>query len=223
MLKQFSELATDESINTTKTALEKNGITVLVVESGAEAKDKVLQMLPEGAEVMNMQSVTVNSIGLADEINKPGKFNSVRNRFATMDAKTQGMEMKKIGATPEWAVGSVHAVTEAGQIIVVSATGSQLPAYAFGSSHVLWIVGSQKIVKDLEEGMKRIEEYVFPLENERAMKAYGMGSSINKKLIIEKEVMTSGKAIIGRMITVLVKNAITVKVVVRPNMPVSPI
>ena len=199
MLKQFSELATDESINTTKTALEKNGITVLVVESGAEAKYKVLQMLPEGAEVMNMQSVTVNSIGLADEINKPGKFNSVRNRFATMDAKTQGMEMKKIGATPEWAVGSAHAVTEDGKIMVASATGSQLPAYAYGSTHLIWIVGAQKIVKDIDEGMKRIYEYVLPLENDRAMKAYGMGSGVNKMLIINKEVAP------GRITLIIVK------------------
>ena len=199
MLKQFSELATDESINTTKTALEKNGITVLVVESGAEAKDKVLQMLPEGAEVMNMQSVTVNSIGLADEINKPGKFNSVRNRFATMDAKTQGMEMKKIGATPEWAGGSAHAVTEDGKIMVASATGSQLPAYAYGSTHLIWIVGAQKIVKDIDEGMKRIYEYVLPLENDRAMKAYGMGSGVNKMLIINKEVAP------GRITLIIVK------------------
>lgn len=111
----------------------------------------------------------------------------MRKKFATMDAKTQGLEMKKLGAAPEWAIGSVHAVTEGGKVVVVSATGSQLPAYAYGSSHVIWVVGSQKIVKDLDEAAKRIYEYVLPKESERAMKAYGMASSVNKRLIIDKE------------------------------------
>ena len=199
MVKDFGQLATDESINITKDALTKNGVEVLVVENGQEAKEKVLQMVPEGAEIMNMQSVTVNSIGLADELNKSGKYNSVRNKFATMDAKTQGPEMKKLGAAPEWTVGRAHAVTEDGKVIVASATGSQLPAYVYGSGHVIWVVGSQKIVKDLEEGLKRIYEYVFPLENERAMKAYGMGSGVNKLFILNKEVAK------GRITMIIVK------------------
>jgi L-lactate utilization protein LutC len=188
MEKNFGQLATDESINNAKDALTKNGIEVFVVENGVEAKEKALQMIPEGAEIMNMQSVTVNSIGLADEINMPGKFNSARNKFAMMDAKTQGQEMKKLGAAPEWVVGSVHAVTEDGKIIIASATGSQLPAYAYGASHVIWVVGSQKIVKDLDEGIKRVYEYVLPLESERAQKAYGVPSSVNKLFILNKEV-----------------------------------
>jgi L-lactate utilization protein LutC len=185
--KDFGQLATEEMINMAKDALTKNGIEVLVVKNGAEAKEKALQMIPAGAEIMNMSSVTVDSIGLAKEINEPGKYNSVRNSFATMDAKTQGQEMKKLGAAPEWVIGSVHAVTEDGKVIIVSASGSQLPAYAYGSGHVIWIVGSQKIVKNLDEAMQRINGYVFPLENERAQKAYGMGSSINKTLIFNKE------------------------------------
>ena len=189
--KDFGQLATDESINKVKDALTKIGVTVFVVENGAQAKEKVLQMIPEGSEVMNMSSVTVDSIGLAKELNESGKYNSVRKRFESMDKKSQGSEMQKIGAAPEWAVGSVHAVTEDGKIIVASATGSQLPAYVYGSSHVVWVVGAQKIVKDSDEGMKRIYEYVFPLENDRAMKAYGMGSGVNKLFILNKEVNPS--------------------------------
>jgi len=185
---KFSKLASEKSINMAKEALTKAGINVLVVESGAEAKEKVLQMIPKGVEVMNMQSVTVSTIGLADEINKPGVFKSVRDMFAKMDPKTQGQEMKKLGAAPEWVIGSVHAVTEDGKAVIASQTGSQLPAYAYGSGHVIWVVGSQKIVKNLDEGMKRIHEYVLPLENERAMKAYGKGSSVNKILIVNKEI-----------------------------------
>ncbi len=189
--KDFGQLATDESINIVKKSLQENGVEVLVLENEAQTKEKVLQMIPNGAEIMNMSSVTVDSIGLAKEINESGKYNSVRNSFAKMDAKRSeghpGQEMKKLGAAPEWVIGSVHAVTEDGKVIVASASGSQLPAYAYGSGHVIWVVGSQKIVKDLDEGMKRVYEYVLPLESERAQKAYGMGSSVNKLLIFNKE------------------------------------
>ena len=189
--KDFGQLATDESINTAKDALQKNGIEVFVVENGAIAKEKVLEMVPAQAEIMNMSSVTVDSIGLAEEINKQGKYNSVRNKFSTMDAKTQGSEMKKLGAAPEWVVGSVHAVTEDGKVVVASKSGSQLPAYAYGSTHVVWVVGSQKIVKNLDEAMKRVYEYVLPLENERAQKAYGVGSGVDKVFILNNEATPS--------------------------------
>ena len=199
MAKDFGELATEESINKTKDALIKNGIEVFVVEIGEQAKAKALEMIPAGAEIMNMSSVTVDSIGLAKEINDFGRYNSVRKKFATMDAKTQGQDMKRLGATPEWAVGSVHAVTEDGKVVIVSATGSQLPAYAYGSSHVLWVVGTQKIVKDIKEAFDRVSEYVLPLESARAMKAYGQPSSVNKELVVNKEVTP------GRITMILVK------------------
>ena len=189
MEKDFGQLASDESINKVKDALTKNGVDVFIAENGLKAKEKALQMIPGGAEIMTMSSVTVDFIGLAKEINESGKYDSVRVKFAKMDKATQGLEMQKLGAAPEWAVGSVHAVTEDGKVIVASQTGSQLPAYSFGSSHVLWIVGSQKIVKDLDEGTKRVYEYVLPLEDERAKKAYGRGSNVSKMFILNKEVV----------------------------------
>lgn len=188
MAKDFGKLAADKQIVKTKEALVKNGMEVLVVKNGAEAKEKVLQMISAGAEVMNMASVTVDSIGLAKELNESGKYNSVRSKFATMNKATQGLEMQKLGAAPEWAIGSVHAVTEKGEVVIASNTGSQLPAYAYGSSHVIWVVGAQKIVKNLDQAMKRVYEYVLPLENERAQKAYGQGSNVSKMLIVNKEI-----------------------------------
>jgi hypothetical protein len=107
--------------------------------------------------------------------------------------------MQKLGATPEYVLGSVHALTETGVAVIASATGSQLGPYSAGASKVIWVVGSQKIVPTLEEGMKRIEEYTLPLENERAMKAYGMNSVIAKLLIVNREVTP------GRITVVIVK------------------
>ena len=105
-----------------------------------------------------------------------------------LDKKTEGSKMQKLGAAPDWVVGSVHAVTQDGHVLIASNTGSQLPAYAYGSGRVIWIVGAQKIVKDIDEGTRRVYEYVLPLESERAKKAYGApGSAVNKLLVFNRE------------------------------------
>ena len=187
-MKDWGMLASDESIEKTINALKANGINTIVVENREEARKKVLELLPKDAEVMSMSSVTIDILELPKEIQESGKYDSVKNKLAKMDRKTQGLEMQRIGAAPEYAVGSVHAVTEDGKVIIASNTGSQLPAYSYASSHVIWVVGTQKIVANLDEAMKRIYEYVLPLESERLKKTYGVGSNVSKLLIINKEI-----------------------------------
>ena len=182
-----AELADSGSVEKTIAALKQNGFDAFLVENAAEAKQKIIELIPQGAEVMTMTSATLDAEGIAKEINESGKFESVRKKLNSMDRKTQGPEMQKLGAAPDWVVGSVHAVTEDGKILVASATGSQLPAYAYGSQHVVWVVGTQKIVENLDEGFKRVYEYTLPLEDARARKVYGVGSSVSKILVVNKE------------------------------------
>ena len=90
-------------------------------------------------------------------------------------------------------------MTEDGSVVVASNTGSQLAPYAASAAHVVWVVGAQKIVPNLDEAMKRIREYSFPLEDERLRKAYGMASFISKLLIVHREVIP------GRTTMIIVK------------------
>ena len=182
-----AELADSGSVEKTIAALKQNGFDAFLVENAAEAKQKIIELIPQGAEVMTMTSATLDAEGIAKEINESGKFESVRKKLNSMDRKTQGPEMQKLGAAPDWVIGSVHAVTEDGKVLVASATGSQLPAYAYGSQHVVWVVGTQKIVENLDEGFKRVYEYTLPLEDARARKVYGVGSSVSKILVVNKE------------------------------------
>lgn len=200
-MKDFKELATDETIQQTIAALKSNGIDAIVVDTEEKAKDTVLSILPQEAEVMNMTSVTLTTLGIDKEIMESGNYDSVKNKLNKMDRRTQSTEMQKLGAAPVWTVGSVHAITKDGQIIIASNTGSQLPAYVYGSQHVIWVVGTQKIVSDLDEGMTRIYNYVLPLESVRLNKQYNIstGSHVSKLLIINKEVKP------GRLTVVFVK------------------
>lgn len=188
---KWNEPAKKESVEKTIGALKANGIEALFVATGEEAKKKVLEIIPAGAEVMNMTSVTLDAIGLSDELNNSGKFNAVRTKL--MDKTISGREKKRLGSAPEWTIGSVHAVTENGEVLIASNTGSQLPAYAYGADYVIWVVGTQKIVKNMEDGQKRIYEYVLPLESERAKKAYGVPGSAVKKLLVINNEGTAGR------------------------------
>ena len=198
-MKSFSELADDQIISATIQALKNNNIEAVVVENAGKAKEKVLEILPEGAEVMNMSSVTLETLGLDKEINESGRYDAVKPKLAKMDRETQSIEMQKLGSAPVWAVGSVQAITESGQVIIASNTGSQLPAYAYGSAHVIWVVGTQKIVKNLDEGMKRIYDFVLPLETEHMQNLYKMNSNVSKLLVINKEITP------GRLTVIFVK------------------
>src|SRR5258708_2300207 len=129
LVKKWTQLADKATIEKTIAALAANNIEAVFVESEEEAKQKALELIPQGAEVMNMTSRTLDTIGISKEIVESGKYNAVRNLLAKMDRKTQGLEMQKLGAAPEYAIGSVHAVTQDGKVLIASQTGSQLPAY----------------------------------------------------------------------------------------------
>ncbi len=187
-MKSWDQLADKETVEKTIAALQANGITAEFVETKEDAKKRVLELIPKGAEVMTMSSATLETTSLTKEINESRKYDAVKPKLFSMDRKTQGVEMQKLGAAPQYALGSVHAVTEDGKLLIASNAGSQLGAYAYSSQHVIWIVGTQKIVADLDEGIKRIYEYILPQEDARMRKLYNLGSNVSKLLIINKEI-----------------------------------
>jgi len=194
---KYAVLASDQQIERTAKALEANGIHTLIAQNSEEAKSKLFESVPAGAEVFTGTSRTLDALGIPAEVDK--RYASVRVKLASMDNKTQMREMIKLGATPEYMIGSVHAVTEDGSVVIASNTGSQLAGYAASAAHVIWVVGTQKIVPNLDEAMKRIYEYTLPLEDERILQAYGINSNVSKLLIVHKEITP------GRTTMILVK------------------
>ncbi len=182
---KYSALASDSQVDKTAAALKERGFSVVVAATAAEARAIVLGMLPKDKTVFTSSSATLEFLGIPAEVD--ANFDSVRVRLSKMDYATQGNEMVKMGATPDIMLGSVHAITEQGNVLIASATGSQLAGYASGAAQVVWVVGSQKIVPSMEEAMARIEQYTLPLEDERALNAYGVNSGINKMLIVNRE------------------------------------
>ena len=197
--KEFTKLASEERIARVAKALEANGMKTLVVETGTEAKKIVLDLVPQGAEVYVNQSQTLDKLGLREEFDQSGRYNAVRPKVLSLDRKTQADEIRKLRSSPDYMIGSVHAITETGQVLASSFGGSQLGAYAYGSAKVIWVVGTQKLVKDLDEGFRRIEEYSYPLEDARLLAVLGIHTAVGKTLIVNREMVP------GRITIVLVK------------------
>jgi hypothetical protein len=128
--------------------------------------------------------MTAQAIGLTRDIDDSGRYQAVRPRLMSMDPATQMDQMRRLAAAPQWVVGSVHAITHDGEMVIASASGSQLASMAYGAHRVLFIVGAQKIVTDLDSAMRRIREHSLPLEDARARSAYGMGSAVHKVLTL---------------------------------------
>ena len=186
--KTFAKLASDERIANAARALEANGIQALIAKNGEEAKRLFFEMIPDGSEIFLGASVTLEKLGITSEVDKSGRFDALRPKMFAMNRETQGREMRKLVGAPDFAAGSVHAVTEDGQVMIASKTGSQLGPYASSAGKVIWVVGAQKIVKDLNEGFKRIQEYSVPLEEEHMQQFYKIGTDLSKLLIINREI-----------------------------------
>ena len=202
---EFAKLASEQQIERTAKALEANGIHTVVVETGEEARHLFFELVPEGSEIFLGASVTLETLGIQPEVDKSGRYDAIRPKTFAMNRETQEREIRKLRGGPDFAAGSVHAVTEDGQVLIASNTGSQLGPYASGAGKVIWIVGAQKLVKDLDEGFKRIYEYDLPLETEHMRQLYNMGTGVNKVLILNREIrpnrinIDTGAFITGRL------------------------
>jgi hypothetical protein len=199
---RFGTPSDEARVRRTATALEANGFTVLRASNATEAKRIVLGLIPEGAKVHHGASKTLEVTGVTDELETSGRYEAVGPRIRTMDRATQGDVIRRESTAPDVMLGSVHAVTETGSLMAASSSGSQLAAYVAGAGRVILVVGTQKIVADLEEALRRINEYAFPLEDARALEAYGIHSGVNKVVTINREIVP------GRITVVLVDEAL---------------
>ena len=202
LTRRWGTKADDVRVKKTMAALEANGMTVFRASDGAAAKRIVLDLIPDSSPVHQGASQTLDVLGITYEIEKSGRYAPLRPRIWSLDRATEADEIRRLGATPDVMLGSVHAVTETGSLLAASMSGSQLGPYVSGAGQVILVIGTQKIVRDIDEGLLRINEYAYRLEDARAQAAYGIHSAVNKVLIINREITP------GRITVVLVNEVL---------------
>lgn len=199
MTKDWNAAASDERMERTAEALRTNNIEAVVVDTGEDAKREVLARIPDGAEVHSGASKSLQAIGIVAELESSPKITWLRKQLMAMDRATQMREIRKLAAAPDVMLGSAAAVTEDGRIVVASNTGSQIGPLASAAGKVIFVIGAQKIVKDLDEAMKRTYEHALRLESEKLRAAAGVDSHVSKLLIVNREARP------GRTTVILVK------------------
>jgi L-lactate utilization protein LutC len=201
---EFERSATDETIDKLVATLGANNIEAIVVANRAEARRGVLELVPEGAEVNWAKSKTLEDLGLDKEFLESGRYDALRNRYLKMDRATQGREIRKLTAAPDYMLGSVNAITEDGELVIVSYSATQLGPLASGAGRLILVVGTQKIVANLDEAMRRVREHAFPYEDARLRETLGVPTKMAKVLIINAETRP------GRTTVFLVKELVGV-------------
>ncbi|HKA09417.1 MAG TPA: LUD domain-containing protein [Candidatus Dormibacteraeota bacterium] len=200
----FTTAASEAQLASLAERLRERNFEVLVVDSASDARSAVLERIPAGSEVHSGKSKTLEDAGVFKSLMESGKYTFLRNQLFQMDRQTQMREIRKLGAAPDFMVGSVQAVTEAGQLVAASASGSQLGPYASGAGQLILVIGSQKIVRDLETALGRIREYVQPYEDARLREQLGIGTQLARILILERDFRP------GRTTIILVREPIGV-------------
>jgi LUD domain len=184
---EFERPADRAHLDRTVAALAGRGFKAQVADSAEHARQLVLDAIPEGSEVHIALSETIRQLGITTVIDESGRYDSIRSRLNGLDRETEARERRKLGAAPDYIVGSAHAITDDGEVIVGSGSGSQLGAYAYAGGHVILVVGHQKLVCDLDEGLRRLREYSLPREFTRMQGAGFPGTLLAKTLIIHYE------------------------------------
>jgi hypothetical protein len=200
----FASPASETTLERVAERIRERNIKVFIVKNGEEARQLVSQQIPKGSEVHSGKSKTLQEAGIFDLLMDLNVYNALRHQTMKMDRKTQGREIRKLLSAPDFMLGSVNAVTEDGLLLDVSATGSQIGPYASAAGKVILVVGSQKIVPDLEAAFRRIRDYVFPWEDAQLRNVLNVGTTIGKILIIEREWVKD------RMTVILVREPIGV-------------
>jgi hypothetical protein len=185
----FTDPAPVERLERAAAALTAHGFTVEILDNVAVARSRIKDLIPEGASVFTGASETLRLSGIDGDLNASGRYQAVKPRVLAMDRATGADDIRRLLASPDFVVGSVAAVAETGSLVVASGTGSQLPAYAGGAAHAIWVVGAQKVVPDLDSALRRVEDHCLPLENARAQVVYGSPSAINRLLILNAELL----------------------------------
>ena len=198
---KWDELARENEIKETIKNLESHGINVVLVNNKEEALEKIKSIIPKNSKVMNGSSTTLNEIGYVDylESGKHEWINLHEKILKEKDPNKQGNLRRSSITEADYFLGSVNAISKSGELVSCDASGSRVTAYPFAAKNLLLVAGIQKITNSIEDAMKRIREYAYPLEDERAKKVYGFGSSIGKWVIIEREMFK------GRTTLILVK------------------
>ena len=195
-------LVDDAAIERTVAALRGRNIDAVVAADGNDAREKLIGMIPDGAEVFKSTSETLDTIGYSDYIRETERYRNLYREIAAETDRERQRELRRLASVAEYYVGSVHAIAETGEVIIASGSGSQLGAYVFGAKQVIWVAGVQKICPTVSDALARVRGYAVERHHQWAEANGRTAGPMGKLLIFENEQQA------GRVRLVLIKESV---------------
>jgi hypothetical protein len=200
---KWNRIPDDQVVAAAADNMVRRGMEVIRVENGDLALKKIMEIIPPGSEVMSGSSTTLIEVGFDALIREgSGRWKSLHSAITAENDAGKRADLRRKSVCAEYFVSSANAIAESGELVAWDATGSRVGAWPFAAGRLIIVTGVNKIVPTLEDALKRIGEYVFPLENRRAQLAYGTGSVLGKCVILAHE------RIEGRITVILVGEAL---------------
>jgi hypothetical protein len=176
------------TIEKTIVGLRERNFNPTLVATRGEALEKLKLVIPAGAEVMTGSSTTLEEIGFIDFlINGKHPWRNWKDRILAEKDPEKQMDLRRASTTAEYFIGSVQAIAETGEVLGVDASGSRQGGYVFGAKNVIWVVGVNKIVPNLDMAFQRLREHVVPLEDARMKRTGAPGTFLGKMVVYERE------------------------------------
>lgn len=202
-MSKWKNIPSDKVVSTAVENMRQRGFNPEVVATKAEAMDRIKALIPQGGEVMTGSSTTLKEIGLSDYLETGAHgWTNVHAEILAENDDQKRTKLRRQSSSSDYFLASANAIAQTGELIFADASGSRVTALPHAAGKVILVVGAQKIADSLESAVKRVREYVFPLEDKRAQEAYGMNSGFGKWLIVENEFAPN------RIKVILVKEAL---------------
>ena len=175
------------AIDRTVVGLKSRNFDAVVAENGAGARQLLIDLIPDGAEVFKSTSETLDDIGYSDYIRQTDRYRNLYLEISEEPDRDRQRELRRLASVAEYYVGSVHAIAETGEVIVASGSGSQLGAYVYGAKTVIWVAGVQKICPTLDDALARVKGFAVERHHEWATAQGRPAAPLGKLTIFENE------------------------------------
>jgi hypothetical protein len=146
-------------------ALRKNGFEAQYVATGAEALELIAGFVNPGMKVGLGGSMSLKAIGAPEKVRTLGA--EILDHNAPGLDEERKLELRRAQLTCDLFLSSSNAVTLEGDIVNVDGGGNRVAALTFGPKKTVVVVGTNKIVRDLDEAFDRIETTASPMNNKR--------------------------------------------------------
>ncbi len=145
--------------------LKAHDFGALYVKTRQEAVKEIYDRIAPGAKIGVGGSITIRALGILDLLKARGDI--VYDHWIPGQSEADSIPIRKAQLSADWFLSSVNAVTTTGELIAIDGIGNRVNGITFGPAHVIVVAGYNKIVDDIQAGIRRAKDVSAPINAKR--------------------------------------------------------